>query len=452
MPKLRKDTLYPQRYQLADGRWVEYTPDDVQHLGKRLKEMLSSKVPIPFYLEHSDDEEPIPTRAWDYAADRTRNTIGWVGDGGLSPEGFLETVLEVPDEQDARRLPSVRFVSPQIETDFRDGDGHVWPGLSITHVAATARPIQMRQRPFTEASRLSLTRCKKVRLSLGDTPMADEIEGGKKTEPEKDESPAPPPEMVIPPNREDELAEQAAHMEEANYLAEVLKDLEEDGYHLPSNTNMENFIERLHTACLTKKGNPNTAKVEEEESGVPDPNTQPTEVPQTPIMMSMGRRVLASIKRATAAEVKAKKAENRAKASLSMANTFQARAAKAEQDSLIVRIKALNEKAIIGKPIFDKLMKDATTVKLSLDPATGAVKENSLLAKVQAYEELVDQLSPGEFVAPANHERDRQRLSGTPTEVAHEKPQVEQQLSTAQRISGGRANKDRMLGLSKNNN
>lgn len=450
MPKLRKDTLYAQTYVLADGRPVTYTSDDVRHLRSRLREMLSVGVPIPFYLEHADDEEPKPKRNWDYAADRTRNTIGWVSDGSVPSEGLLETILEVPDELEASKLPSIRFVSPQIETDFRDGDGRVWPGLSITHVAATARPIQMRQKPFTAASRLSMAVGNKVRLSLGDEPMAEEMDKEKDKEPpmekkdeKPDESPAPPPEMVVPESTVDEAAETEARMGELKYFQTILEDLKSIGLHLPENTTPENFAERVHTACLTLKGDgKDDDETEAENTGVPAEQKEPTEVPQTPIMMSMGRQLVAALKRATASDVKAKKAEGRTKAALSMAGVFQARAVKSEQEQILARLQVLQGKRKISVPTYEKLKKQATTAKLSLDPKTGALNESTLLAQIQILEEEAEQITPSLFLKP-------DALSqGGIKEVSNQmRPDIKAQAEMAARIAGRPVNVDRMAQL-----
>jgi hypothetical protein len=74
----------------------------------------------------------------------------------------------VPDEDDARRLPAVRYVSPEIDWAVTDGDGVTWDGPSITHIAATARPVQKHQLPF----QFSQER-RALRLSLEDYDMPE---------------------------------------------------------------------------------------------------------------------------------------------------------------------------------------------------------------------------------------------------------------------------------------
>ena len=83
---------------------------------------------------------------------------------------FLE--LDVPDPANARQMDKVRFVSPEVLTDWQDGDGRVWRGKSITHLALTPQPVRHRQGPFTPV-RMGVRNNQGVRLSL-----ADRVEGG----------------------------------------------------------------------------------------------------------------------------------------------------------------------------------------------------------------------------------------------------------------------------------
>lgn len=361
MAKVVKDVLYPGTYHLANGRTVTYTPQDVRNLNDRMAEMLSQATPIPFSLEHDDEARPTKNMS-QLLADKTRNTIGWVEETRITPEGFMENVLEVPDEEDVKRLPKIRFVSPQIEDDAADGEKRVWPGRSIVHIAATSRPIQKRQKPF--AAKLSAAGKNVVRLSLGDV-MAEE-------------------------NEAIEGEEEGAG--KAKYLAEVVEALKADGYHLPDDTTMENFVDRLHTACLTKTGGKQEEKKDEE----------PTEVAQSPIMMSLQKR----------------------------ADVMEARALKAERDNIVTRINGLSASGRITKPIKDKLLKEVNTVKLSLSE-TGELSSNDLATKVAAFEEL-----------PAGHSwPTRMSAESKITEVdpPDGKPDDKEVLAIADRLSGGRA-------------
>ena len=135
----------------------------------------------------------------------------------------------MPSAEDAARLPSVRFVSPQIEPDFIDGDGREWDGPSIVHVAVTPRPVQHHQKPFTPV------RMGVVRLALEDYEMPDD-EGKDK-------------EKKGPPEKSDKSEGGGGGFD----LKKVMELLAGKGITLPDSTTDENFMEYLIVA-LTATG------------------------------------------------------------------------------------------------------------------------------------------------------------------------------------------------------
>lgn len=219
MPIFEKDVLYPGKYRLADGRRVEYTREDVAHLKQRLKDMTAAGLQVPVAWEHQDEAKP--KGASERSGERAKWNLGFVVDAAETPEGYLVARADVPGEDDARRLPSVRFASPEIVENYTDGTGKVWPGKSITHIAVTPRPVQHNQQPFRSVQLSGNV----VRLSL-----SDRLSEENKT---KEETPG-----------EDQA--------DAKFQ-ECLDCLRADGYGLPDDTTPENIIERLHTAALTKR-------------------------------------------------------------------------------------------------------------------------------------------------------------------------------------------------------
>jgi hypothetical protein len=172
MARFRKDVLVPGTYALADGRRVTYTPDDVAGMARRARDMIAAGLSIPICWDHQD--VGITTDA-ERLARKAKATLGWVEGADVGPDGALSMTLEVPDEDDARRLPAIRFVSPEIDRDVSDGAGRTWPGRSITHVAVTPRPVQAKQNTFARLGRTEGSKREKpVRLSLGDLTMADD--------------------------------------------------------------------------------------------------------------------------------------------------------------------------------------------------------------------------------------------------------------------------------------
>src|SRR5262249_14927908 len=97
------------------------------------------------------------------------------------PEGnTLYLVHDVPDPKDSKYVRGMRFVSPEIHFDFEVAPGRKLPGGTITHVAATAMPVQQPQVPIEVVALSGAVRLSWFDYSppvrLGETPMAEEKE------------------------------------------------------------------------------------------------------------------------------------------------------------------------------------------------------------------------------------------------------------------------------------
>jgi hypothetical protein len=222
MPIFEKDVLYPGEYRLADGRRVEYTREDVAHLKQRLKDMTAAGLQVPVAWEHQDEAKPKSEA--ERRGERAKWNLGFALDAEETGEGYLVARIDVPNGDDAVRLPSVRFASPEIAENYTDGSGKVWPGKSITHIAVTPRPVQHHQQPFKSVQLSGGV----VRLSLTDR-LSDEK------------------------NKTKEEGGGDGQSEADAKFQECLDCLRNDGYGLPDDTTPENLIERLHTAALTKR-------------------------------------------------------------------------------------------------------------------------------------------------------------------------------------------------------
>lgn len=331
MARFRKDLLYPGAYRLADGRTVRYTPEKVDHLARRARDMLAAGLNIPVCWDH---QPAAPLTEDEKRAQKVKNCLGFVEAAGRTEDGFLETEFEVPDPEDARRLPAVRYVSPQIMEDFVDGDGRLWPGESITHVAVTPRPVRHRQRPFVPvAMSLDANRGKRVvNLSLGDYTMADELDVEDKVE----ESNADP---------------------DFKSLVEALRG---KGMNIPDE------VHDLKTLVIAIKagGEPDGDEHHEEEpSDDLDATLEggaggPSAGPEQPVMMSL--------------------------------DAVKARDSKLldhERKEVERRINRLLNSGRIDKTLHGEMLAELKKVNLSLD-AQGALRPHRLTAQVQAYERL----------------------------------------------------------------
>jgi len=162
MPVLVKEIIAPDTYHTPDGP-VRATPRRIRHWLRQGQRMLAKGLPIPVPWEHQDDAKP--DGAMHLAENATRNA-GFVEGFFLDRDGRLWGKLDIPDADKARHIQkNVRFVSPELDDAWTDGDGREWKDI-ITHVALTPRPVHYKQTPFGTKPRLSHPRRGSVWLSL----------------------------------------------------------------------------------------------------------------------------------------------------------------------------------------------------------------------------------------------------------------------------------------------
>lgn len=434
-----KDVLYPGTYHVPDGkggrRRIHYSRDDVGRLAERMKEMLEAGLQIPLAAEHQDKAKPLTVD--ERKAEWVKQlTLGWAADVELAPEGFLTTKVEVPVEEEAKRLPAARFVSPEIVNDFVDGTGRLWPGASITHLAVTPRPVQHKQQPF-RAVRMSHV----VRLSLdqyaGESMAPPVISKGKAMIfGIRDSGKNGPQRYAVIDNKSAIPVAHFATASEANNFAKIVQtrlsldddgsgkepdagekgfDLEElrkvladDGYGVPEHiSEPEEFLRHLHTAALSKKAMIDKLLEDEDDDEesmngegmeVDGNGVQPEPVPATsPVLMSLGGhrfQLIRTPEKNGGVRRGKKQAPNAAGADATRLSLAESRAQRLEnallserRQSIQQRIDRLFTSGRISKPIRDQLVKQSQTVRLSLD-AEGQVASNVVLAKVEAYEAL----------------------------------------------------------------
>lgn len=327
-----KDVLYVGKWHPPGREPVEFKPDDLAHYARRVKDMLAAGLQIPLSWEHQDEAKPM-TEA-DRKAAKAKHTLGWAKQAELHPDGYLTVVTEVPNEEDGKKLPAVRFISPEIVHDWKDGTGKVWPGPSITHLAVTPRPVQHKQQPFQKLGFSAL------RLSLADLRLAeDDNYDGKDTGQANDQNSQNGESKPKP----------------AGHLGNLIKELTDVGLVLPADTTPDNLIERLMTAVMTMKAAKKEAKEDEE----PYPGTQPPQEAKQTMQMSMEERVKAT----------------------------EARLLGMETAGLRDRIEALFTTGRVSKPIRDKLLEDLGKQQLRLS-ATGDLEPNPVVYRVESYEAL----------------------------------------------------------------
>jgi len=149
---LWKDIAYAGRVVVPteDGGAASYTftPADLRHIAGTGNAKVRDGWQIPLCWEHQD-VTPERLRMSRGAKDRdfARGVFGRIERFDLTPDGRLKALVTGDDPRDLDQFRKVRFVSPEIQWDWTDTDGRTWRGPTVTHLAATPRPVQRHQHP-----------------------------------------------------------------------------------------------------------------------------------------------------------------------------------------------------------------------------------------------------------------------------------------------------------------
>ncbi len=142
---IEKEIISPGVYFYTDEatglpRKLDVTPDLTKYWHEQGSKMLSAGLTIPVPYEHDFTAHPMTPK------DKLLNNAGWVSEYRLK-DNKLFGVVDIQDENIARRLPTtIRWTSPWINS-FTDGQGTKWNNV-ISHLALTTRPRITKQAPF----------------------------------------------------------------------------------------------------------------------------------------------------------------------------------------------------------------------------------------------------------------------------------------------------------------
>lgn len=143
---IEKEIIAPGTYWYTDEtsglpRKLNVTPELTKYWHEQGGKMLGAGLTIPVPFEHDFSAHPMTPK------DKLLNNAGWVKEYRLKEGGKLFGVVDVQDEDIARKLPrTIRWTSPWINS-FTDGTGHQWNNV-ISHLALTTRPRITQQAPF----------------------------------------------------------------------------------------------------------------------------------------------------------------------------------------------------------------------------------------------------------------------------------------------------------------
>lgn len=378
--RIWKDILYAGKVTVPDpssrsgSRSVTFTSADLRNAEQYGNAMIRDGFQIPVYWEHQHDGGPVKLSRGDMGAHRAKHMFGRIT--GYRVEGdVLQAEHEIDTPQHLEQLKTVRFVSPELQWDFRDGEGRKWPGITVSHVAATPIPVQHRQKPFQLSQ--AQTASRRIQLSLSDyegRKMAkdDEEDLDELEDEDGEESELPEDLDELPEEPADELPPEPAPVPEIPPESEIpfrksLAMLETKGIKLPPDTNQQNVWERLfvvltalqHSQALNPQGDPSNPDDMPYTAGNGDQQQTPPNVRPSP----QAQPVSLSLQKA------------------------QAAAEMITRKNLLSRVARLRKRGIPPAQV-DRLTQQARSISLSFSPVTGDLEPNELTIRLEAYEEL----------------------------------------------------------------
>jgi hypothetical protein len=174
---VEKEVIGPGTYWYTDQetnlpRKLVVTPELTRYWHDQGNKMLAVGLTVPVPCEHDFDAHPMTP------ADKLKSNAGWVKeyrmgtpkkDGTRADDSRLFSVVDIQDEELAKKLPkTIRYTSPWFNT-FTDGDGREWKNV-VSHLALTTRPRVTAQQPFPSIA---------AALSIATDAKLDDATGGK---------------------------------------------------------------------------------------------------------------------------------------------------------------------------------------------------------------------------------------------------------------------------------
>lgn len=133
-------TVWYNDLKTGEPRKSVVTAEHTKHWCDSGNTMLASGLTVPVPCEHDFQAHPMTP------AEKLKNNAGWVKEFKLK-DNKLFSVLDIQDEELAKKLPNtVRWTSPWFSS-FVDGNGRKWDNV-VAHLALTTRPRLTQQAPF----------------------------------------------------------------------------------------------------------------------------------------------------------------------------------------------------------------------------------------------------------------------------------------------------------------
>lgn len=235
----------------SDDGDIVITPERIAHWASQHRAMTEAGLGAPSSFDHSDDPTKLLPQKMAAGKGKRRSAadcVGWLDSLSAAEDGqSAELVLDLTDPMAIQRAERNEVeVSPVILEEFRDGTGKVWKDV-ISHVDLVHHPVDHRQTPFKPV-RENAVACA-IRMSLGGKlnvyRMAVDEEGDGDGE-----------------NKD--MPKQNAMAAQQQFDA-IMAHFENIGLVMPSDTDCDNFMDRLLTALMTKAAADSKAKAEAKE-------------------------------------------------------------------------------------------------------------------------------------------------------------------------------------------
>lgn len=167
---IEKEVIRPGTYWYRDQktslpRKLEVSPELCRYWNEQGNKMLGLGLTVPVPYEHDFNAHPMTPK------DKLKDNAGWVKEYRLKGDRLF-SVVDIQDEEVAKKLPrTIRWTSPWINT-FTDGAGREWKGV-ISHLALTTRPRIIDQAPFPSVA-AALSMATEVKLQATEPTLTED--------------------------------------------------------------------------------------------------------------------------------------------------------------------------------------------------------------------------------------------------------------------------------------
>lgn len=282
-------------YHSPDGA-VRVTPGRLRHWAKNFERLNKARQVVPMHWDHGSDVDslrPLSQSEFHRNASRSaKNSVGKLTDFKVSRDGkSAEITFQTLDNQATKKVASnAVYVSPVIFPKWKDGAGNQYRDL-ITHLDLVNHPVDHSQSLARQVEPEAITCCLRMGLKtkpfrLGNT-MADDdykdddemledemledemLDGDIDIDAELDDDLGDDVDIDIDLDDDDDDFDQELEdlgmdsgeelelevADDGSQVGDLMLALADHDLVLPEDTTMENFMDRLRTALIAKKGN-----------------------------------------------------------------------------------------------------------------------------------------------------------------------------------------------------